>query len=422
MEELTLSPPADDAIPPIMAGEVELTSAAFADNPYPAYKLLREKDPVCFIEPLNAWLLTRYEDIRAVLMNKRFQVRFEQYQINRMGPAVADEPYFRMARELVLFADPPRHQHIKALLMKRFGRRQAEERKPAIRAIVHDVIDQFIGDGRVDVTQQFSHQVPLRIISEMLGVGREDQATLAKWIEDWGVALEFTPMSPRQLADANAAALGFEQYFHDLIAERRKRPGDDLVSDILAQNSLLEEPFDEFTIVSNLMILYFGGQDTQQKHVGNIIMALHDWPDEFAWLREDPSRAWFAVDELMRYDPVGQVSNRIATEDTEICGYHIREGQSVLVSWGSANRDPSVFPDPDRFNLMREQTEAARNLTFGLGAHACVGANFARISVPMMIEGLLERIPNFEIDLGGLKRHASLGIRGYDHLPIGWSL
>lgn len=405
----------------MFSAEVDFSAPGFIEDPYPTYARVRERLPIAFLQGFKSWFLTRQADVRTVVSDGRFARRYEESQIRRMGPDVVSQPYFRMARETVLFTDPPKHQPLKKSLIQRFGRRRAEEFKPRIREITHGVMDSFVGDGETDISAVFARQVPLQVISAILGVPREDQAFLIAWIEAWGFTAGADPLTRDQLNAANDAATGFDTYFRKLLRRRLARPGDDFVSELLAYNRGLEKPFDEFVLVSNLMLLYFGGQYTQQKQLGICLEALDRFPRERAWLMENPRRVWECTGELMRYDPVGQFSSRIAIEEAEISGTRISAGDSVLICWGAANRDPDAYERPDELDLRRRMSEQDRHLTFGAGQHACAGASFALITVPMMLEALFERIPQFEIDRANVVRRQSNVIRGFDHLPITWT-
>ncbi|WP_337185266.1 cytochrome P450 [Phenylobacterium sp.] len=410
--------PTRDPPRPIVAAGLDLYSDAFIDNPYETYARLRREDPVCRVDAMNAWFVTRHDDVKTVALDGRFRVDFERLQTNRMGPGVVNEPYYAFGREFMAFADPPHHTRLKKLFAASFGRNQAEAQIPAMKAIIDETIDGFLDRGRINLVEDFAHAVPLRIISGLLGIPEADRKVLEDWVEGYNPVIGFPPMTPEQLRRANEATHGFNGYFGDVLAERRARPGDDLISELLARNRDLEAPLDELQIVSNLILLYFAGQDTQKGHLGNVIVALHRHPDQLAWLREDPGRIWACVNELMRYDSVSQIVGRVAVQDLELRGKRIAEGQTVLISIGSANRDEAVFPDPDRFDL--ERPEARFGLAFGIGAHSCLGANFARLSIPLMVEALLRRLPDMEVDFDGLVRNRTLSKRGYGVVPVSW--
>lgn len=398
--------------------KLDLLDPEFIADPYPTYDKFRSIHPICYIDDLQTWFLTRQADIRAVLRDERVQRNYEQFQILRMGPNVVNEPYYRMAKETVLFVDGVKHRTLKKIFKDRFGRRRAQEFRQLAKEVVNGVIDTFIMDGETDIANTLAHQVPLQLISAIMGVPLADQPLLADWLEAWGHTAGVSPMTPTELANANDAAKGFEEYFRQLIKSRYAKPGEDFVTELLAYNKDLDEPFDEFSLVSNLMLMYFGGQDTQQKQFGIILEALDHWPQQLAWLKEDPRRVWTSSGEMMRFDAVGQFSNRIATETLKVGDVTIEAGDALLVSWGAGNRDPEVYDRPAELNLQRENQ--GRDLTFGAGQHACAGVHIALLTVPMMLEAVLTRMPDYVIARAGVVRRQSSVVRGFDHLPVKW--
>lgn len=403
----------------IVASGIDFGSQAYIDNPYATYARLRRDEPVARVDALNAWFVTRYKDVRAIALDeKHFQVDFERLQINRMGMNVLQEPFFQFGREFVVFTDRPHHYELKKLLMSAFTRKRAEDFIPTMHTIANEVMDEFIGHGSTDLMSHYAHEVPLRIISRLLSVPTEDRALMAGWVQDYSPVIGFPPLTADQLERANEATRGFEAYFSSCIAQRRSTPNDDLISQVLALNEKREKPFSELQLVSNLILLYFAGQDTQKQHFGNMLLALYQHPQDFAWMVEEPGRVWTVLDELMRYDGVSQITARVAMEDVELHGVTIKQGETVLLGLGSANRDPEFFADPEKFDLHRQDARSA--VTFGLGPHSCLGTHFARLLMPIMLETLLTRIPTLKIDLNGLVRSRTLSKRGYSLIPASW--
>lgn len=408
-----------DTARPITTAGVDFYSDEFIDDPYAAYAKLRRDAPVCRVDALNAWLLTRYKDVKAAALNDRqFGIDFERMQTNRMGPGVVSQPFYAFGREFIAFTDRPHHYDLKKFLMSAFTQSHAEALMPTMRGFANEAIDEFIADGRAEIMKQYAHEVPLRMISHILGVPPEDRRQMEYWVECYNPVIGFPPMTEEQLRKANEATDGFNGYFLKVLDERAERPGTDMVSQVLALNAKRERPFSPLQLVANLILLYFAGQDTQKGHFGNVLMALHNHPEQLAWLREDPSRVWGVTGELMRYDSVSQIIARVAMEDLEVAGVPITKGQTVLMSIGSTNRDADIFVDPDRFDLHRSDARLA--LTFGSGAHACLGTHFARLLIPIMLETILTRIPDLKIDFGGLVRNKTLSKRGYHTLPANW--
>jgi cytochrome P450 len=409
----------DTPRPKLTAGDVDLSALEYFDDPYKFYAHLRRTQPVAPVPQMNAWLLTRYADVKAAWLDERLQVDYERLQVNRMGPGVVNETFFKFGRLFMVFADPPHQPEVKQLFVQGFTRVRAQRYLPIMREIVNEVADDLVPQGRGDIIMDFTRRVPLRLISTILGVPREDQEALAQWIDDYHPVIGFPPMTPEQTAVANAASDGMDGYFRSVVEDRRRNPGSDLISEILAVNAARDEPIDDMEIVANLFILYHAGQETTKYQVGNALVQLHRHPDQLAYLLEDPTRVWDHVDEILRYDSISQIVGRVAMEDLEISGQQIGKGQTVLLGIGASNRDPEIFADPDRFDLKR--SNARQNMVFGGGHHTCLGNGLARLSIPLSLEVILTRFRDLRIDFDGLVQMHTLPKRGFHSIPATWT-
>lgn len=398
-----------------------LLSPAFLDDPYPVYAQLRATEPVLFLEPMNAWLLTRHEDVKTAFKDDRLGVIFEQYQVNRQGPTVVDEPYFRVGGDLLVCNDPPVHSKLRRIFRQPFTPVRVNELATTVRRLCHEYLDAVQADGRMDVSAQYSALLPLATIGALLDVPLADQPQIGRWVYDFAPVLEATPMPPEQLARVNEAVLGLEDYFTALVAERRATPGEDFISAVVQANDADDSPMSEAELVNNISLLYFAGQDTQKYMFTNMVAALAAHPDDFATLVADATRLPGAVTELYRYDTVGQMMGRGATEDVKIGGRTIAAGQTVMLCMGAANRDPDAFDRPEELVLDRGTRGGADpHITFGAGRHRCMGMHLAQMQIPIMLEVLIERLGQVEVEAGAV-RHPSLATRGYDVLPVGWA-
>jgi cytochrome P450 len=404
--------------PALFAADVDLSDPNFFEDPYRYYAHLRRTQPAAPIRAMNAWLLTRHADVRRAWMDDALKIDFERLQTNRMGPGVVRETFFEFGRNFLAFADPPEHTAMKALFVQGFTRLRAQSYLPTMRRIVEEVVEETIDKGNGDIIHDFTRNVPLRIISTLLGVPRSDQEELSGWVDDYHPVIGFPPMTEAQTATANAASVGMADYFRRAVAEREKRPGADLISELIAANAQLATPLDNYAIIANLFLLYHAGQETQKYQVGTALVQLQRHPQNLAYLREDPTRAWNCLDEIMRFDSVSQIVARVAVEDVEYSGQAIARGQTVLLSIGAANRDPDVFDAPDEFNFDRPNARA--HVSFGGGAHTCIGNGIARLSVPLMLEIFLGRLPRLRIEEDRLVRMRTLSKRGFVSVPARW--
>jgi len=399
-----------------------LSSPEFLENPYPMYAQLRAQDPVHFVEPFNAWLLTRFADVKSAFSDDRFRVVYDQYQINRVGPGVVEHDYFKVGSEFLVCNDPPLHTKLRRIFRAPFTAKRVQELLEVLRRLANESIDRFIDDGRVDIISEYSARVPLSVMGSLLGVPPQDEAMILSWVDAFYHVLEIGPLSPHQLVAADDASRRARDYFGALIAERRRTPGEDFVSSVLAANAADEDPMSDAQIVANIFLLYFAGHDTQKLQFGNMLAALDRHPAALAELVADPAKVPELIPELYRYDTVGQFMGRTVIEDIELGGKIIRKGQTVMVCMGAANRDPDVFPEPDRLDLHRPKgiDASMRHISFGAGRHHCLGATMAQANLPLMLELLLRRIPGIRVDWSGAVRHRSIATRGYEVLPLVW--
>lgn len=391
-------------------------------DPYTTYRQIRETSPVMEIPEMNAWIITRFDDVKDVFKDDRFGVAFATMQVNRQGPDVVDEPYYRVGGHLLVCNDPPVHSRLRRVFRAPFTPRRVDELATQVRQICEDMVDGLVAKGGGDLNADFSARMPLATIGALLDIPLRDQPQIGQWVYDFAPVLEVSPMTPEQVTAVNAAAEGLETYFTELVAQRREAPGEDFVSAVIAANDADEDGMSEAELVNNLSLLYFAGQDTQKYMFTNMIAALAADPEALAYLREDPERIDGAMRELYRIDTAGQFMGRTALEDVRLGGADVKAGQTIMVCMGAANRDPEKFPDPDRLRFDREaRTDMDAHITFGAGRHCCIGMHLAQMQLPIMVRTLLTRTSSFELGLDAAVRHPSIATRGYDVLPFSCS-
>lgn len=397
----------------------DLFPDGFLDDPYPFYAQLRQASPVMFLEPLNAWILTGYNEVFNAANDERLGVNYEDYQVNRMGPGVVDQPFYKSARHSMVANDPPDHTRIRRVFVPGFTARRVRELPQFTERYASQCLDE-VQDGRLDVVPDYARRVPLGVLSHILGVPEDDWPLMEQWVLDYSPVLEVFPMTPAQLARANEAAVGLDDYFRGLVAARRDTPEEDLVTEVIRTNDAVDEPLSEDELVANLALLYFGGHDTQEKQFSNIIHTLDQHPGHMQYLYDDTARVAGAVPELLRYDTVGQFMGRCTREDIKFEGVTLRHGQTIMLCFGAANRDPAMFAEPDTLDF----TRAAKipNISFGAGRHRCIGVSLAQQNLPIMLRVMLERCRNLRVDRDGARRHMSMATRGFDALPISWDV
>ena len=381
-----------------------------AQDPYPVYAALRERDPVHRSRLMNAWMFARHADVDAILRDHRnFASDPRKGTLTTRQEALlppADE--FTM-----LFLDPPDHRRLRALVNKAFTPRAVEALEPRIRGILAALLDDIDDASGFDLMQAVAQPLPVIVIAEMLGVPPEDRDRFKVWSNQRARLLEPT-VSPRERAIALEASSGFDAYFRKIIAKRREAPEDDILS-ALVQAEDEGERLNERETLNMLRLLLIAGNETTTNLIGNGMLALLRHPGQLRRLREDPGLIPSAVEELLRFDSPVQTTFRRALADCEVNGFALRKRDNLVVLVGSANRDPDAFEDPDRLDVGRGE---AAHLSFGRGIHHCIGAPLARIEGRIVLEMLLERFSSIE-PLGDRPRfRKSIVLRGLQSLPV----
>ena len=385
-------------------------SSRMAQDPYPAYAALRDRDPVHRSRLMNAWLFTRHSDVDAILRDHRHfsndPRKGELTRRQRLNLPADDE--FTM-----LFLDPPDHKRLRALVNKAFTPKAVNALEPHIRTIMASLLDDIDDPAGFDLMEAVAQPLPVIVIAEMLGVPPKDRAQFKVWSDQRARVLE--PMiDARERAIADSASKAFDAYFRPIITERRAAPQEDIVS-ALAQAEDEGDRLTEREMLNMLRLLLIAGNETTTNLIGNGMLALLRHPDQLQRLREDPSLIPAAVDELLRFDSPVQTDFRRVLEDCEVNGFAVRRRDNIVVLLGAANRDPDVFENPDRLDVGRNDRS---HLSFGRGIHHCLGAPLARLEGRIVLETLLERFPEIRL-LGERPRFRnSIVLRGLQSLPV----
>jgi cytochrome P450 len=385
-------------------------------NPYPYYHRLRETDPV-HRSPLGFFVASRHADVAHILRDKRFGKDFVGRMTRRFGPQALEEPVYRSMSHWMLQLDPPDHTRLRGLVVKAFTARRVEDMRPRIQAIVDQALDRVAPQGRMDLIADFAFRLPVIVICEMLGIPKEEHELFFLGARTGGRLLDPVPLSRAEIDDANAGNLASAEYFRGLFELRRRQPGDDLTTQLVQaeeEGSMLSN--EELT--ANIILLFGAGHETTVNLIGNGLLALHRNPDQLRLLQEKPALTVNAIEELLRYDSSVQLTGRTALEDVEIGGVPVAKGEGVLNLLGAANRDPAVYPDPDRLDITRANI---RPLSFGGGIHFCLGAQLARIEGEVAIATLLRRLPNLRLDDPEHPEwRQTFVLRGLNRLPASW--
>jgi cytochrome P450 len=393
-------------------------SPDFIRDPYPHYERLRTTEPM-HVTPFGAIVASRHAEASLVLRDKRFGKGFVDRSIRRYGPDIMDEPIFRSMSHWMLQQDPPDHTRLRGLVVKAFTARRVEDMRPRIREVVDRTLDAVIDRGHMDLIADFAFRLPVTIICDMLGIPEEHREVFYTSSREGGRILDPVPLTPAEIAEANASNAMTKMYFEQLFELRRREPGDDLTTQLVQA----EEDGSKLTneeLTANIILLFGAGHETTVNLIGNGLLALHRNPDQLALLKARPDLTTNAIEEFLRYDSSVQLSGRVALEDIEdIGGRRIAKGDNVLCLLGSANRDPAVYPDrPDSLDIERPNV---RPLSFGGGIHHCLGAQLARIEAEIAISTLLKRLPQLRLDDAvNPAWRPTFVLRGLKCLPASW--
>lgn len=384
-------------------------SELFTD-PHTTYARLREAGSVHRIvgpDGLPVWIVTRYADVRRLLADPRLSLdkthalpgHYRGFSL----PAALDANLLNM--------DPPDHTRIRRLVTQAFTPGRVERMRPGIQLLADQLLDRMAGRGHADLVAEFAAPLPITVICDLLGVPDDSRRDFRAWTD---ALVAPDPAEPGKAKHAVAAML---MYFTQLIADKRRMPGNDLLSDLINvrdDSDRLTE--DELTSLA-FLILSAGYENTVQL-IGTAVLALLDHPEQLALLRDDPTRIEGAAEEFARFDGPGLLAiRRFPREDVEIDGVTIPAGETVMLSLASANRDPARFADPDHLDVDRRD---GGHLALGHGIHYCVGAPLARLETQIAVSTLLRRFPALELDVprDELRWRPSMRARGLVALPV----
>jgi cytochrome P450 len=378
---------------------------------------MRDEDPVHWSPILKAWVLTRYSDVKQACLDTAGM------SSDRLRPFFATLPPGEAARiaELIryltrwmVFRDPPDHTRLRRLAAKVFNARAVHALRPDIEAITADLLQGLRGRREFDLIGEFAGPLPALVIMRMLGVPRGELPRLKRLSDEMALFIGSARDSPDKYARAEAATAEMAALFRELIALRRRRPETDLLTQLVAAEDAGDR-LSEDELVATCVLLLFAGHETTTHHLANGIRALLAFPDELRRLRDDALLAPAAVEELLRYDgPIG-AQVRIVQAPQTLHGRRLERGDRVFLMINAANRDPRAFADPDRLDLRRS---GVPHLTFGFGAHICLGFPLARLEGQIALPALLRS--RRRIELAGQPRQwlDSMVLRGTTSLQV----
>jgi cytochrome P450 len=382
-------------------------------DPPEEYARMRETEPVARVQLFDGapcWLVTRYDDVRAVAGD----VRFSSQTTNPGFPEVFEGRRAVGQQEQTFIAmDPPDHDRQRLMLTSTFMVKKAEAMRPPIQANVDRLIDDLLATGPpADLVTGFALPIPTAVICDLLGVPVEDHA----FFQDRASARLTIGLAPEAVAKATGELMA---YLGELVDRKETEPGDDIISRLLAQQV---EPghLTKAQLTEMARLLLIAGHDSTAQMISLSVVLLLQHPDQLEVFRRDPAVVPGAVEELLRYLTAAQLLvGRVATSDLEVGGTLIRAGEGVRAMLAAANRDPRAFPDPDRLDVRRD---ARHHIAFGYGIHQCLGQPYARVEMQVALETLFRRIPGLRlaVPLDALPFKYESAIHGLHRLPVEW--
>lgn len=389
--------------------QYDLFSPQFKANPFPTYAHMRREAPVHgHVAPDGRiiWYITCYEDVTAVLKDPRFSKTPPQAPRSSPGS-------HRAINENMLFADPPDHTRLRALVNQAFTPRRVEALAPRLQTITDELLATAVFQPEIDLIADLGLPLPVQVICELLGIPRPDR----EQVSDWSQAIISPGSRGLNYSARKRKVRQFVAYLRDLFADRQANPQDDLTT-ALVQAEEAGDRLNEAELSSMVALLLVTGHETTVNLIGNGALALLQHPDQLALLRADPSLWDSAIEELLRYDgPVETSTSRWAGEDVEFKGHLLRKGDLVRVVLASANRDTAVFDHPDQLDITRLDN---KHLAFGLGIHYCLGAPLARLEGKIALGTLFTRFPHLRLarPADQLEWHSGVLFRGLKRLPV----
>jgi cytochrome P450 len=364
-------------------------------DPYPRLAALREEAPLHHEERLERWLVTRHADVRACLRDRRLGRNFRHVGNDDEFDAAEPldprwQPFWNTERWSLLWLEPPEHTRIRKLVAAAFTPRSVE----SLREPSEQLARELLPDGRFDLLRDYAQPYSIAVICRMLGVPTDRGRDLLDWSHAM-VKMYELDTTLEQAEHATRAAAEFTEYVESLIEERRREPRDDMVTR-LAEVEVEGKRLTDAQIVSTMIVLLNAGHEATVNTLGNGVLALLRHPEQWRRLVEGEVEPAPAVEELIRWDPPLQLFERWVLEDgVEIAGEPVPRGAKVALLFGSANRDPRAFDDPDAFEVGRPN--AADHIGFGGGIHVCIGAPLARIELAAALGALVERAPGLSL-------------------------
>jgi cytochrome P450 len=390
----------------------------FLADPFPIYRRLRAEDPVHWSPRLKSWVLTRYDDVRQVLLDREISSdRMRPFFATLPGPEAARiGDIIRYLSTWMVFRDPPEHTRLRRLTSKVFNLQSMNAMRPTVEALVEWLFGRVGGRTEIDFIADFAGPLPALVIMAMLGVPKEELAKVKRMSDDMALFIGSSRTSPEKYDIAEKATREMAGFFRELIQHRRQVARKDLLSELIhlqdGNDSLSEDE-----LIATCILLLFAGHETTTNHIANAMLALLKFPGELSALRADSELAPRAVEELLRYDGPSGAQVRVVKVEQELRGKRLKPGDRVFLMLNAANRDPDTYQQPERLHLARG---GPAHLTFGFGMHICLGFPLARLEGQIALPAVLKHWQRIELAApeNRLEWLNSMVFRGMTSLPL----
>ncbi|MGD0311712.1 MAG: cytochrome P450 [Acidimicrobiales bacterium] len=390
-------------------------------DPFPLYADLRERAPI-HRNDMGFWVVARHADCLAVLRDRRassdsLNVAIENMPEGFRTPIAEDDPVAVAMIEMrpFLFRDPPDHTRLRGLVSKAFTPRVVESLRAGTQRVVDELLDAAIEAGQVDLLEAFAYPLPVRVICDLLGVPTADEDRFRGWSHALARGLDPDFLLTEEVIDARGeAVMQFSQYFFELLADRKRNPGEDLLSRLVEAEEA-GATLSEAELLSTCILLLVAGHETTVNLIAGGTLALLQHPDQLERFRSDPEVTRSGVEEMLRYVSPVQLTGRALTEDCEFGGVEFAAGDFAMLLLASGNHDPDQFDDPERFDVTRTPNN---HLGFGFGIHHCLGAPLARMETQVALASLVRRAPGLTLAVDDVVYKSNVVLRGMEALPV----
>lgn len=389
------------------------------ENPYALYSQLRREEPITFSPALDAYLVSRFEDVRLILSQPDL---FSSKDTLNPVVSLCQEALAELSKGYpfvsnFINSDSPEHARFREPLQKAFAPGRIRALEPFVRQRISEVLDSFLHDGHAEIISQFAYPLPLEVILIMLGIPKEEMTQVKRWCDDW-VALMLSPLpEDRQVACA-CGTVSFQHYLIDIVRQRQRVPQADVITSLIETALPGQRPLSDAELLATIMGLIIAGHETITRLIGNGLVLLLEEPTRWHRLCEHPEDIPLVIEEIIRYHGPVRGFMRTTTRPATLEGVSLPTGTKLFLLYSSANRDEKRFPEADLFQMQRKPNH---HLGFGHGVHFCVGAPLARLQGRLMFEALTQRFPDLRLAEGQqLAHNPDLVNYGYQRVEVVW--